>query len=170
MTTDQLAFRTALPLALLAFLVVSCSSKETDSTSTETTSDSSVETQVPPLLPHQQMAKDFLHELIEIDTTQSTGSTTVAADAMAAHLIAEGFAAEDVQVMDRRTTGAIWLFAIEGGILAVNQFSYSHISMSSMQTLRTGHSIHSHLRNRKAITTAEALLMTRMKQRFILPI
>lgn len=99
MRTDQLTFRTALPLVLLAFFVISCSSEETDSTSTETTTDSSVETQVSGLLPHQQMAKDFLRELIEIDTTQSTGSTTVAADAMAAHLIAEGFAAEDVQVI-----------------------------------------------------------------------
>jgi acetylornithine deacetylase/succinyl-diaminopimelate desuccinylase-like protein len=45
------------------------------------------------------MAKDFLRQLIEIDTTQSTGSTTVAAEAMAAHLIAEGFAADDVQVI-----------------------------------------------------------------------
>ncbi len=99
MRTDQLTFRTALPLVLLAFFVISCSSEETDSTSTETTTDLSVETQVSGLLPHQQMAKDFLRELIEIDTTHSTGSTTIAAEAMAAHLIAEGFAAEDVQVI-----------------------------------------------------------------------
>ena len=51
------------------------------------------------LLPHQQMAKEFLRELIEINTTQSTGNTTVAADAMAAHLIAAGFPREDVQVL-----------------------------------------------------------------------
>ena len=41
--------------------------------------------------PYQRMAKEFLHELIEIDTTHSTGSTTVAAQAMADHLIAAGF-------------------------------------------------------------------------------
>ena len=51
------------------------------------------------LLPHQQMAKAFLRELIEIDTTHSTGSTTVAANAMAAHLIAAGFPQEDVRVL-----------------------------------------------------------------------
>ena len=45
------------------------------------------------------MAKAFLRELIEIDTTHSTGSTTVAANAMAAHLIAAGFPQEDVQVL-----------------------------------------------------------------------
>ena len=99
MRTDQSSFRTVSSLVLLAFLVVSCSNEQTDSTSTETMTDSSVEAQVARLLPHQQMAKDFLRELIEIDTTHSTGSTTIAAEAMAAHLIAEGFAAEDVQVL-----------------------------------------------------------------------
>jgi len=99
MTTDQSTFRIALPLALLACFAASCSSENTDSTSTETTTGESVDTQVSGLLPHQQMARDFLRELIEIDTTDSTGSTTLAAEAMAAHLIAEGFAAEDVQVL-----------------------------------------------------------------------
>ena len=99
MTTDQATFRTVLLLALLAFFSASCSSENTDSTSTETTTGESVDTQVSGLLPHQQMARDFLRELIEIDTTESTGSTTIAAEAMAAHLIAEGFAVEDVQVL-----------------------------------------------------------------------
>ncbi len=91
MRSDQLTLRTTLPHIVLAFLMVSCGNDKTESTSTETTASG--------LLPHQQMAKDFLRELIEIDTTQSTGNTTVAAEAMAAHLIAEGFAAEDVQVI-----------------------------------------------------------------------
>jgi acetylornithine deacetylase/succinyl-diaminopimelate desuccinylase-like protein len=50
------------------------------------------------LAAHQQLAKDFLRELIEIDTTQ-TGSTTIAAEAMAARLLAAGFPAEDVKVL-----------------------------------------------------------------------
>ena len=99
MKTDQCTNRIALPLVLLTFLVASCSSDETASTSTETTTDLSADTQDSALLAHQQMAKDFLRELIEIDTTQGTGNTTVAAEAMAAHLIAAGFAAEDVQVL-----------------------------------------------------------------------
>ena len=49
---------------------------------------------------HQQLARDLLRELIEIDTTHSTGSTTVAADAMAAHLRAAGFAETDFQVLE----------------------------------------------------------------------
>lgn len=85
--------------ALLALVVVSCSSEKTDSQLTEPSNGPPTEVQVSGLLPHQEMAKEFLRQLIEIDTTQSTGNTTIAAEAMAAHLIAEGFAAEDVQVI-----------------------------------------------------------------------
>ena len=49
---------------------------------------------------HEQLARDFLQELIEIDTTHGTGSTTVAAEAMAAHLLEAGFPMADVQVLD----------------------------------------------------------------------
>lgn len=48
---------------------------------------------------HQQMARDFLRELVEIDTTHSSGNTTLAAEAMAAHLIAAGFPEEDIRVL-----------------------------------------------------------------------
>jgi len=50
------------------------------------------------LQPHQQLAKDILRELVEIDTTQK-GNTTIAAEAAAARLLAEGFPEEDVLVM-----------------------------------------------------------------------
>ena len=51
------------------------------------------------LPPHQQMAKDFLKELVEIDTTHSTGSATLAAKAMARRLLDAGFDKADVQVL-----------------------------------------------------------------------
>ncbi len=51
------------------------------------------------LLPHQQMARAFLKELVEIDTTHSNGNNTLAAEAMAAQLIRAGFPPEDVQVL-----------------------------------------------------------------------
>jgi len=51
------------------------------------------------LLPHQQLARDILKELIEIDTTDGVGDNTAAAQAMADRLLAAGFAAEDVQVL-----------------------------------------------------------------------
>lgn len=51
------------------------------------------------LPPHQRLARDFLRELVEIDTTHSTGNTTHAAQAMAAHLVAAGFPQEDVRVL-----------------------------------------------------------------------
>ncbi len=53
----------------------------------------------PGLLPHQQLARDLLQELIEIDTTDATGDNTAAAQAMADRLLAAGFPPEDVQVL-----------------------------------------------------------------------
>ncbi|NJD11501.1 MAG: M20/M25/M40 family metallo-hydrolase [Gemmatimonadetes bacterium] len=45
---------------------------------------------------YQALAKDVLRELVEINTTVSAGSTTRAAEAMAARLRAAGFAAADL--------------------------------------------------------------------------
>ena len=49
--------------------------------------------------PHNLEARAILKELVEINTTDSSGSTTNAAEAMAARLKAAGFADADVQVM-----------------------------------------------------------------------
>ena len=49
--------------------------------------------------PHNLEARAILKELVEINTTDSSGSTTKAAEAMAARLKAAGFADADVQVM-----------------------------------------------------------------------
>jgi len=51
------------------------------------------------LLPHQELARELLKELIEINTTDSSGDNTAAAQAMADRLLAAGFAPEDVQVL-----------------------------------------------------------------------
>ncbi|MDQ2920819.1 MAG: M20/M25/M40 family metallo-hydrolase [Acidobacteriota bacterium] len=48
---------------------------------------------------HQQLLREIHKELVEINTTDSVGSTTQAAEAMAARLKAAGFPAEDVQVL-----------------------------------------------------------------------
>ena len=48
------------------------------------------------LPPHQQLARDVYKQLIEINTTDSVGNTTVAAEAMAARLRAAGFPAADI--------------------------------------------------------------------------
>jgi acetylornithine deacetylase/succinyl-diaminopimelate desuccinylase-like protein len=55
----------------------------------------------PPLLDAKakQLAFDIYKELIEINTTNSTGNNTTAAEAMAARLKAAGFSAADVQVL-----------------------------------------------------------------------
>lgn len=47
----------------------------------------------------RQMARDIFQQLIEINTTDSVGSTTIAAEAMAKRFLAAGFPAEDVKVL-----------------------------------------------------------------------
>jgi acetylornithine deacetylase/succinyl-diaminopimelate desuccinylase-like protein len=48
---------------------------------------------------YQRMAQETLEQLVEINTTESVGDTTVAAEAMAARLVAAGFPEEDVLVL-----------------------------------------------------------------------
>lgn len=86
-------------LILMVFIVTSCGSEDTEPRPDGSAVETTEETSQSELPEHQQTAKDLLRELIEIDTTHSTGNTTVAAEAMAAHLIAAGFVAEDVQVL-----------------------------------------------------------------------
>jgi acetylornithine deacetylase/succinyl-diaminopimelate desuccinylase-like protein len=49
--------------------------------------------------PHQQFARSVYQELVEINTVDSVGSTTRAAEAMAARFRAAGFPAADVRVL-----------------------------------------------------------------------
>jgi acetylornithine deacetylase/succinyl-diaminopimelate desuccinylase-like protein len=48
---------------------------------------------------NRQLSRDIFQQLIEINTTDSVGSTTVAADAMAKRLFDAGFSKEDVVVL-----------------------------------------------------------------------
>ncbi len=47
----------------------------------------------------KQLSRDIFQQLIEINTTDSVGSTTVAANAMAQRLLDAGFPKEDVLVL-----------------------------------------------------------------------
>jgi len=94
--------RLLLSIHLFATLtLVGCGSE--DASTQEETADVAAADILPApasdLLPHQQLAKDFLKELIEIDTTDETGDNTAAAEAMANRLIAAGFPTEDVRVL-----------------------------------------------------------------------
>jgi acetylornithine deacetylase/succinyl-diaminopimelate desuccinylase-like protein len=60
---------------------------------------SSLYGQAKPLSSWQQLARDIFEELVNINTTDSAGSTTKAAEAMAARLKASGFPQEDVRVL-----------------------------------------------------------------------
>lgn len=64
-----------------------------------TTPAAAVDEGTPGLPPNQALARKLLKELVEINTTHSSGSTTRAAEAMAAHLVDAGFPEEDVQVL-----------------------------------------------------------------------
>jgi len=85
-------------LVVFIFLIAGCGQEATESTPPP-------QAEAPPapdataLLPQQQMARDILKELIEINTTDSTGDNTAAAQAMADRLLAAGFPAEDIQVL-----------------------------------------------------------------------
>ncbi len=61
-----------------------------------------------------QLVRDLLRELIEINTTHSTGSTGKAAEAMAARLREAGFAPEDVQVLGPRPERANLVARLRG--------------------------------------------------------
>ena len=58
-------------------------------------------TQAQTLSPNQQRARDIFEQLININTTGSSGSTTLAANAMAKRLTDAGFPTADVQVLGR---------------------------------------------------------------------
>jgi acetylornithine deacetylase/succinyl-diaminopimelate desuccinylase-like protein len=53
----------------------------------------------PPLAPNQQLAREIYKELIEINTADSVGSVTKAAEAMAKRFLDAGFPASDVRVL-----------------------------------------------------------------------
>src|SRR5689334_23925249 len=64
--------------------------------------------------PDNRLVRDLLHELIEINTTHSVGSTGKAAEAMAARLRATGFAPSDVQVLGPRPERANLVARLHG--------------------------------------------------------
>jgi acetylornithine deacetylase/succinyl-diaminopimelate desuccinylase-like protein len=89
-----------LSIQLFATLaLVACSSEDASVQETQAGTVAADAAPASNLPPHQQLAKDLLKELIEIDTTNETGDNTAAAKAMANRLIAAGFPTEDVRVL-----------------------------------------------------------------------
>ena len=96
MNTD---FLTKTILVATACLVAACS-QEPPATPQEPAAAAAEPAAANVLPPHQQMARDFLKELVEIDTTDSSGNNTAAAQAMADRLLAAGFPAQDIHVLE----------------------------------------------------------------------
>ena len=83
--------RTLTSLLLAAGMTVSITAQSQSPAGSSAYSD--------PASTHNQLAREIFQELIETNTTHSTGSTTDAAESMAARLRAAGFPAADVQVI-----------------------------------------------------------------------
>jgi acetylornithine deacetylase/succinyl-diaminopimelate desuccinylase-like protein len=87
-------------LLVFAALSVACSRQEPPAQPAATPAPAapppSAESSLPP---EQQLARDLLKELVEIDTTDANGDNTAAAQAMADRLLAAGFPPEDVHVL-----------------------------------------------------------------------
>ncbi len=94
--------RTVFParyLSIGAALLISACGQDANETTTEPAEQNAAVAQTSDLLPHQELAREILKELIEIDTTDSKGDNTAAARAMENRLLAAGFPEEDVQVL-----------------------------------------------------------------------
>jgi len=93
--------RTTLYLLPAVLFVAGCGQEQATEapSATEPAVSAPAAAATPGLLPHQELARDILRELIEIDTTDSVGDNTAAAQAMADRLLAAGFPQEDVQVL-----------------------------------------------------------------------
>lgn len=89
--------RIRVPLVIAGVVVVlTACGKNDDTTSVEGPAEAAPVADE--LLPHQQMARDILKDLVESDTT-FTGNTTLPSERLAALAIEAGFAEEDVHVV-----------------------------------------------------------------------
>jgi acetylornithine deacetylase/succinyl-diaminopimelate desuccinylase-like protein len=92
------AGKTGLPISIALFLIAGCGQEQAP-VAEPAVEEPTVLPAARDLLPHQELARELLKELIEINTTDSVGDNTAAAQAMADRLLAAGFPAEDVQVL-----------------------------------------------------------------------
>ena len=94
MTTGKTLF----PASIILFFIAACGQEQAPVTEPGAEEPAAARA-ASDLLPHQELARELLKELIEIDTTDSAGDNTAAAQAMADRLLAAGFPPEDVQVL-----------------------------------------------------------------------
>ena len=92
------AGKLAVPFSMVLVLIAACGQEQAPVAEPATEEPAAVAA-TSALLPHQELARGLLKELIEINTTHSVGDNTAAAQAMADRLLAAGFPAEDVHVL-----------------------------------------------------------------------
>ena len=102
-------------------------------------------------------AHDIFKQLIEINTTDSIGSTTVAAEAMAKRLLDAGFPKADVVVLGPNDRKATWsrVTAARAGSKLKPILIIGHL-MWSKRSAATGPPILSSLSKKTVISTAAA--------------
>jgi hypothetical protein len=143
---------------MMLFLIASCSQEQAPVAEPATEEPAAVAA-ASELLPHQELARDLLKELIEIDTTHSNGDNTAAAQAMADRLLAAGFPPEDVHV----------LAPVERKGNLVARYRGRDSERKSKPIRRTGRCRRSHSSKKTGTTTVAGQPMTRMKPRFTSP-
>lgn len=110
MRTSQASTRICLLLFSAAGLLAACGQDDSAAPVVDTGVNAAAPASAPAsnaasdLPPHQQLARDLLQELVEINTTHSSGDNTAAAEAMAARLRSAGFPDEDIHVLGPRPT------------------------------------------------------------------
>ena len=84
------AGKNGLPISLALLLIAGCGQEQAP-VAEQVVQESAAIATSNALLPHQELAREILKELIEINTTDSVGDNTAAAQAMADRLLAAGF-------------------------------------------------------------------------------
>lgn len=113
------------------------------------------EAQSPAPAEYAALAHDVFKQLIEINTTDSVGNVTTAAEAMAKRLREAGFEEKDIQIAGHATTKRILWFATAAMARESQCFS-SGTSTWWRRAAKTGASIHFNFLRRMATFMAGA--------------
>ena len=122
------------------------------------------------LTSHQQLARDVLAELINIDTTDATGDNTRAAGVVAARFRHAGYGDQDVKVLAPAPRKGNLVVRFQGSDKRCKPLLLlAHLDVVNADRAAWDHDPLSLLKKR-AICTVEVFPMTRMKRQFMLPI
>src|SRR5471030_3007820 len=79
--------------------------------------------------PHQQLARDIFKQLIEINTTDSVGDNTRAAEAMAARFREAGYAESDIRLLAPAPRKGNLVVRLHGAVAACPILFIGHLDV-----------------------------------------